>query len=117
MMRLGISERDICRQITSYLLLAKPNCVWFHVPNEGMGYRGALKAIGMVAGAPDYVFVSANKTMLVEVKTKTGRISSAQRLFKAWCEDKGVDYRIIHSLDDLRETILPKLSAQVNASP
>ena len=85
------------------------NCVWFHVPNETVVkskediIRLRKKAsLGMIPGAPDFVFVDKSKTIFAELKTKTGHLSENQKLFQQWSEYAGVAYYVIRSEDELK---------------
>src|SRR5215216_6262201 len=59
-----------------------PDVFAFHVPNGGARRRveaAILKGLGVVAGVPDVVAISAGRAFCLELKTATGRISAAQR--------------------------------------
>lgn len=99
-------EARLCQEIALALrnaCLDGKKIVWFHVPNESNGgarFGRSLNAIGRIAGAPDYVLITEGSTLLVEVKTDTGKLSQNQRMFSAWCEDCGVKYRTVRSLEE-----------------
>jgi hypothetical protein len=69
-----------------------PNTVMFSVPNGGARTRteaAILKATGVLAGAPDLVFVKAGRIYGLEVKTKNGRLSHAQLVVQGAINDAG----------------------------
>lgn len=82
--------------------------VWFHVPNESNGgarFGMNLNSIGRIAGAPDYVLITKDKTILMEIKTKKGRLSENQKMFSKWCETCGVKYRIVWSFEEFERLV------------
>lgn len=90
--------------------------IWFHVPNESVVSEGnkltdvlrikRKQAMGLINGAPDFVFVSPEKTIFIELKTKTGALSEYQKLFKEWCESEKITYRVARSLDETKQILL-----------
>ena len=81
------------------------------IPNGGArnAVTGAiLKAEGVVAGAPDLVlFVGSGHyhTLMVEMKTRTGRQSQSQKDFQALAESQDNKYVVCRSLDDFRNAV------------
>lgn len=88
--------------------------VWTHVPNE-IGYQGhskaaqlvyaVAKALGMIVGSPDYVFLGSNGSLALEAKSKTGTQTPGQKDFESWCAEEKVPYRIFKTLEQ-GQTIL-----------
>lgn len=101
----------IAQYLRAMSLEGKLKGVWFHVPNESVVSEGnrvtdilrikRKQAMGLINGAPDFVFVSAEKTIFIELKTKTGTLSEYQKLFREWCESEGIIYTIARSLGDV----------------
>ena len=88
--------------------------VWWHTPNE-VGYdtdrRARIRyaraiAMGCVPGTPDFVFIGC-RSLVVEMKSKLGRLSDRQEDFRDWCELSGVSYHVCTSADEV-EVILRK---------
>lgn len=78
----------------------KLTCLWLHLPNESKRSRAAgaiLRAMGLVPGAPDYLFACADKTYFIEFKTATGRQNANQTTFQRWCEAVNVPYVLVRS--------------------
>lgn len=73
----------------------------FHVPNEGAksAKEGAkLKAIGVIAGIPDYICV--NPLFALELKMPEGRMSTAQKEIKELWSGK-LPYCVAYSPNDV----------------
>lgn len=108
-------EDALTNQIAQYLravsLEGKLKGVWFHVPNESVvSERNKLtdiirikrkQSMGLINGAPDFVFVSPEKTVFIELKVKGGSLSEYQKLFREWCESEQITYTIARSLGDV----------------
>ena len=113
--RHGSKESILCNRIAIYLrnkCLDGLRLIWFHVPNESNGgarYGKKLNAIGRIAGAPDYVLMTKDKTCLVEVKTDKGILSKNQKIFSSWCSFCNVDYVVVRSLEEM-EAVVKSLS-------
>lgn len=83
----------------------------FAVPNGGV--RNAvtgrvLKAEGVVAGVADLLlFVPSNgfHSLCIEMKTKDGRQSAAQKEWQQAVQQQGYKYIVVRSLQDFREQI------------
>lgn len=89
--------------------------VWTHIPNEVAGgtknakIRYAIaKALGMIPGASDFVFLWAKGSAAIEIKAPKGRQSDNQTDFQTWCDIEGVPYFLAYSADEA-ETILRNL--------
>lgn len=84
-------------------LLAPKNVVAFHPANGGARSKrtaGRLKAMGVVPGIPDLVFVLADgRAAFMEIKTPDGRLSAEQKAFQSKCSDMGVEHAVIYNVD------------------
>lgn len=109
-------EANICLSIASWLREKSLTdeafpYIWFHIPNQYSGsYRGIYGALlawmGKILGVPDYVFISKEHSFFVEVKTSIGKQSPSQKIFQKWCEEKGINYFICHSLEEFKNTLI-----------
>lgn len=86
--------------------------VWFHVPNEtkikdkkDLISLRKKTSLGLIPGAPDFVFLSKNKAICIELKTDTGKQSDNQKLFQTWCDNDQVPYYIARSIDDVKKIL------------
>lgn len=86
----------------------KQSLLLHHSPNEGLLKNSARdgakrKAMGMRPGFPDFILLlpHAGKPYLcIELKTKKGRQSEAQRIYQQHVEACGGAYEIVRSLDE-----------------
>ena len=87
------SENDIKRQIKDFLKLKHIFCFYL------------LQGLGAYPGLPDMVAHIKGRVkgrvVYIEVKTKRGKLSLAQELFKARCEEDGVDYWVVRDVMDI----------------
>ena len=105
-------EAAICIDFANWLrketLSGRLRSVWFHVPNEGrrsMRQGRIMRAMGLIPGAPDYVFLCKNKTLAIEMKTRSGKLSENQRVFQKWCKKLKIEYVVCRSLAAAVETV------------
>ena len=82
------------------------------VPNEGAGKANAVRTaqlvtMGLFSGVGDLVVwwntAGGVRIGYLEVKTATGRQSDRQRHFQDLCESHGIPYRVVRSVEDVRE--------------
>ena len=105
-------EQEICVEFANRLraleLDGKLKCVWTHVPNE-IGWSpnkvaqtlyAAAKAMGMIVGMADYLFLAADCSLALEAKSKSGTQHDGQKDFEVWCKSKGVPYAVFKSADE-----------------
>lgn len=78
---------------------------FLHIPNGG--YRtpaeaAIMKAMGQKEGAADILFLGPRWPFVwIENKSDTGRLSEAQKEWRAWCQIIGAPWFLCRSLDDL----------------
>lgn len=61
------------------------------------------KAIGLVKGVSDTIFLWKSKTYLIEFKTDTGRQSQEQKRWETVVINQGFRYFIIRSLEEFKQ--------------
>ena len=83
------SEADIKRQIKDFLKHMHIFCFYL------------LQGLGAYPGLPDMVAHIKGRVVYIEVKTKRGKLSLAQELFKARCEEDGVNYWVVRDVADI----------------
>lgn len=114
--RTGPEDR-LAIELANYLRAAtiegRLSGTWTHIPHEigGAGIaakvRMALaKAMGLIAGSGDYVFVWEDGGGWLELKTPTGSLNPAQRDFRDWCRDRRVRWAKVTSLDQAIEALI-----------
>ena len=70
-----------------------------------------LKAKGMRKGISDLTVIGNGRIVFLELKTKTGRQSDAQKIFENKVESNGFRYILARSSDGVDETIRSVLEA------
>lgn len=118
--RLTATEDDILVGVIQWLVLLKPQALYFHVPNESKSYsrnaaayRRKMKEKGVLAGVPDLIFMAMPRREIgcIELKAKTGSMTQGQREFRDRCAAGGVHYHLVRARDvaDAIEQIRPIL--------
>ena len=87
---------------------------WTHVANELGGgnaktsqIRYALaKAMGLIKGAPDYVFVWDGGGGWIELKAGPAGRTPIQRDFGKWCEATGSRYAVCTTCDEVEDILI-----------
>lgn len=87
--------------------------IYYHsVPNELAGggksakiRMGQFISLGLRKGVADLVVFWPSGIGYVEVKTPTGRQSDNQKHFQARCEEYGVPYDLVRSVEDVQRLI------------
>jgi len=105
------SESDIQIQIVEVLRsVLKGDVLWSFFPaGEAGGGRGGmvrgarLKRMGLHPGWPDLQFIHKGRYYGMEVKTKTGRLSSSQRRMHSSMEEQGISVAVVRSINDVLE--------------
>lgn len=105
-------EQDLCIEFANRLraleLDGRTSCVWTHVPNE-IGWNrnkvaqtiyAAAKAMGMIVGTADYLFLAADGSLALEAKSKSGTQHDGQKDFEKWCGEKGVPYAVFRTVEE-----------------
>ena len=113
-------EEQLCIGIANMLrqetLSGKLRAIWCHVPNEGKRHRLValvMKAMGMLAGTPDYFFMWENGGGLIEIKVarqgKRGplkvELSENQEHYRAWCVEQNVNHALCTSVESVVSTL------------
>jgi hypothetical protein len=99
----GLTEDQIHTAVVHHLnLRGVAGLVFWHTPNGGLRSKSEaakLARMGVLAGVPDLMFIYRGKTYGLELKTETGRISSAQRAVLTAMEQAGVATAVSKGLD------------------
>lgn len=101
---------EIVSNIRQLILKNQFDGVFFHVENE-TGYKRTAsqnliaKVMGKIPGAPDYVFMRRGHGIAIEIKTKTGKMSKNQKVFKEWCDETCVPYYVCKSWEEVKDVI------------
>lgn len=85
--------------------------VFTHVPNEGKRSTQAtrlLKAMGMVSGFCDWVFIGPWGNCVIELKApkEVEKLRQTQIDFKEWCETDGVPHFVCTSVVEVEQALI-----------
>lgn len=105
----GHSESDIQSGIIDYLQLRKHFMVRLNnIPpvqkfgDGSMRFRKMPK--GSMKGLPDIMIIDdGGFATFLEVKKKGGVQSPEQKIFQKKCEEKGAEYRVVRSIEEVKE--------------
>lgn len=92
-----------CRVVELLESYARPDIVWFAVPNGGHRFKRIayeLKRMGLRAGAPDLVFLVKGRFHGVELKAPHGRLEKTQEAFGFGIERAGGTYSVVFGFDN-----------------
>ena len=109
--RLACEVADMLRVAT---LEGRLRATWTHIPHEVGGgnnrasaVRYALaKAMGMIAGSGDYVFVWPDGGGWIELKTPVGSLNPKQRDFREWCLTSDCNHAVCRTVEDVEATLM-----------
>lgn len=92
--------------ILDWIRTVAPQCLPFHVPNEGERTASAavnLQRLGLVPGIPDLAILApGGRVYFIEVKAQGGVLSKAQRAINDRFLEMGQPYAVCRSIDDAR---------------
>jgi hypothetical protein len=91
--------------VLHYALHGRP-VVWTHFPAGGYelgpGAAARLKRLGLTSGIPDLLFMwSEGRTLWIELKTRTGRVSAAQAAMHEKLRSLGFLVSLCRSIEDV----------------
>ena len=103
--KLAIAFADELRRLT---LENRLRCVWTHPANEVAGQQSNLaqiryaiaKAMGLVDGTPDYLFLGSDKSATLEAKIGKNGQQPNQVDFEHWCHAQGVEYATFTTVEE-----------------
>lgn len=109
----GTPEADAQRDIVRFLrAVLPPGAIVHHSANEvrgaGRGHKLAQAiAVGMGVhpGFSDLLVLSEGRNLYLEVKSKTGRQTTAQIAFEAAVTAQGHAYAVVRSVEDARAAL------------
>jgi hypothetical protein len=102
------TEAKIQAEIVEYLSGQEIFC--HSVPNEGAG-KDKLRTMQMITmglrpGTADLVvWLPWGEIGYLEVKTEIGKLSENQRRFKKRCEENGMFYAVVRSVEDVQKIL------------
>lgn len=87
--------------------------IWLHIPNEGkrsLLVALILRAMGLITGAPDYIFIWAGGCLLAELKIGKNKQSQGQSWFQQWVEYCGLRYELCYSKEEIVAALKDEMS-------
>lgn len=97
-------EEAFQNQTAAYVDVAlKPDVLSWHTPNGGKrdAVAGAkLKRAGARPGVPDWLFFYAGQLYAIELKTRTGSLSTEQKDWRDGLIREGAEWALVRTLDD-----------------
>lgn len=107
--RKGEREQDLHLAVAKYFAtVLDPTEVFattFPAGGGGKARGGRLKSMGLVAGVPDWVLVYRGRVYFIELKTLTGRLSSAQKATIERLRAVDAEVFIARELDDIQHIL------------
>ena len=104
MIRRARDEQTLHRSLVEHLRWRAPLDCWFcHIPNGGArtATEGAIfKSLGVRAGAPDLLIVSAGRPLFLELKAPGRKLSAAQAKCHAALKRAGAIVETVDDIDD-----------------
>jgi elongation factor P hydroxylase len=112
---LPVAEISLHMSVAAFLRRAWPaELVWFHVPNgekRDKATAGKLKGMGVLAGAPDFIFIMPNgQAAFLELKRVDGEFSEQQIEFRDRVLACGCGYASARSPEDAERVLSRWLS-------
>ena len=106
-----MTEAQIQKSIVDFLrAVLPPNFRVVAIPNGARrtsAGRASNAVAGLTPGAPDLVILGNSRAYLIEIKTKTGKLSDHQSEFATWAVTKGaLAWCCARSLDDVRVALV-----------
>lgn len=96
------NEEKLLQDACMRYLALKKHCFWRNNSGALKTEYGSFVRFGAV-GSPDIFVVKDGFIIGLEIKSKVGKQSPAQKEFERAIKEAGGEYRIIKSLDDLKE--------------
>lgn len=58
------------------------------------------RALGLITGSSDYLFLHKTGALAIEFKSKTGRLTEGQADFRDWCGALNVPFHVVRSREE-----------------
>lgn len=103
---------DVAVMLRVATLEGRMRGTWTHVANEVVGRdktapirMAKARAMGLVKGSCDFVFVWPDGGGWIELKTKDGSLTPAQQDFRDWCEMAGSRHAVCRTVEEVTQTL------------
>jgi hypothetical protein len=114
--RVGPEDRmtiDVATMLRVATIEGKLLASWTHVPHEAAGrgkfaaiYMAKAKAMGLIKGSADFVFVWPDGGGWIELKTETGSLTKEQREFRDWVVASGANHAVCRSVGEVEAVLI-----------
>ena len=104
---------EFANDLRKATLEGRLRAVWTHVGNELCGQvqitrsgpratpaAAKAKALGLIRGASDYLFLWSEGCCALEAKSRTGCLNDWQRDFRDWCAANGVPFDVFRMVEE-----------------
>lgn len=114
-------EQDIQHAVTQLLAYAAvKGLIWFAIPNGGQRSKteaAIFKGLGVKPGVADFGFVlPGGRAAFLELKSRKGRLSPAQRDFREACTAAGALWAMARTTDEAIEVLRSWGAVRVSAN-
>lgn len=104
------TEDEIQKAAAEYLELALPPPLRFmHIPNGGSRHpaeAAKLKGMGVQEGAADLLILGWPRSFIwIELKSRNGRLRTAQAEWRDWCRAIGAPWFLCRSVEDVADAL------------
>ncbi len=113
--RMGEEDRlsvDVATMLRVAAVEGRLKATFSHVPHEVAGkgkfaaiYMAKARAMGLIKGSADFVFVWSDGGGWIELKTDTGSLSPAQKDFRTWANDSGCRHAVCRSVEEVEHQL------------
>lgn len=111
--KLGPEDYESCQfaaDLRKLTLEGRLLAVWFHPANELVGSAGKVhvaiaRCMGLHSGVSDYIFLRGNAALVIEMKSKNGRLTKDQEDFEQWCALHNIPFIVCRSAAEGMETL------------
>ena len=105
------SEKDLHKNLVKLLRFYQNNhnFLFFHIKNDVGKRRNNffydLKSLGVLPGVSDFCILTPGKTTFFEIKTRKGRLSPKQNIFKANVERLGHEFVVAYGWEEILKKV------------
>lgn len=99
---------DLAEAMRAHTAAGRYKGVWFCVQNEAKRHRITAmiqKAMGLIPGVTDFVFVWEGGALFVELKAGSNKQTESQRFFAVWCRQARLTYVLCRSVAEVEATL------------
>ena len=102
-------ESKIQKAIVTAIRYLYPKSILLAIPNEArrnVRTGAIMKAMGMLSGTSDLIFIHKGSVYFFEVKTDNGKQTDTQKEFEKRITKQGLKYFVVRSVDEVLNIIV-----------